>query len=125
MRLLLTLIVWACRSLTRSRHALVLENLALRQQLASLAHRGRRSQLARVDRLFWVVLREWWADWAAALAIVKPATVVAWHRRAARAYWRRISRPPGRPRTDVHLRDFIRRMVTQNRWAHRVSMLSS
>jgi large repetitive protein len=67
MRLLLELIVWACRTLTRSRHALVLENLALRQQLASLAHCGRRPRLARVDRLFWVVLRERWADWATAL----------------------------------------------------------
>jgi hypothetical protein len=79
MRLLLTLLVWACRTLTRSRHAVVLENLAPRQQLASLAQRGRRPRLVRVDRLFWVVLRERWADWAAALAIVKPATVVAWH----------------------------------------------
>lgn len=48
--------------------------------------------------------------------IVKPTTVVAWHRRAYRAYWRRISRKPGRPRTDAQLRDLIRRMITENRW---------
>jgi hypothetical protein len=56
MSLLLKLIVWACRTLTRSRPALVLENLALRQPLASLAHRGRRPRLVRVDRLFWVAV---------------------------------------------------------------------
>jgi len=50
------------------------------------------------------------------LAIVKPATVVAWHRRGYRAYWRHISRKRGRPTTDSHLRDLIRRMVTENPW---------
>jgi hypothetical protein len=88
MRLLLKLIVWVCRTLTRSRHALVLENLALRQQLATLSHRGRRPRVETADRLFWVALRALWIDWAASLAIVKPATVVAWHGRAYRAYWR-------------------------------------
>jgi hypothetical protein len=48
--------------------------------------------------------------------IVKPATVVAWHRRGYRAYWRWISRQPGRPRTDAQVRDLIRRMVTENHW---------
>jgi putative transposase len=116
MLLLLKLTLWGFRSLTLSRQALVLDNLALRQQLATLAHRGRRPRLERADRFFWVALRRVWADWAASLAIVKPATVVAWHRRAYRAYWRRISRQLGRPRTDAQLRDLVRRMVTENRW---------
>jgi hypothetical protein len=77
---------------------------------------GRRARLGPADRLFWVALRAVWSDWAKSLAIVKPATVVGWHRRAYRAYWRRISRPPRRPRTDAQLRDLIRRMVTENRW---------
>jgi len=115
MWLLLKLVVWTCRTLTRSRHALVLENLALRQQLATLAHR-RRPLLKTADRYFWVALRAEWTEWAAALAIVRPATVVAWHRRAYRFYWRRISRQPGRARTEAQLRDLIRRMVTENRW---------
>ena len=52
------------------------------------------------------------------------ATVVAWHRRAYRAYWRRILRPRGRPRTEAQLRDLIRRMATENRWgAPRIHLL--
>jgi putative transposase len=43
-------------------------------------------------------------------------TVVAWHRRAFRAYWRHLSRKPGRPRTDAQLRELLRRMVNENRW---------
>jgi putative transposase len=50
------------------------------------------------------------------LAIVKPATVVAWHRRAFRTYWRHVSRKPGRPRIDAELRELIERMVNDNRW---------
>jgi putative transposase len=84
-RLLLKLVVWTCRAIIRSRHTLVLENLALRQQLATLAHR-RRPRLDRADRLFWIALRAVWTEWAATLAIVKPATVVAWHRRSASCF---------------------------------------
>lgn len=94
----------------------MLDNLALRQQLAALAHGGRRPRLVTVDRLFWVALREVWADWSTALAIARPATVVAWHRRAYRAYWQRISRRSGRPRIDGQLRELIARMVRENRW---------
>ncbi len=116
MPLLLKLLLWAVRALARSRQTLVLENLALRHQLATLAPRGRRSRLQPADRLFWVALRALWTDWARSLVIVKPATVVAWHRRAYRAYWRRLSRRPGRPRTDAQLRDLIRRVGMENRW---------
>jgi transposase InsO family protein len=116
MLLLLKLLLWAVRALARSRQALVLDNLALRHQLATVAHRGRRPRLLPTDRLFWVALRTVWTDWAKSLVIVKPATVVAWHRRAYHAYWRRISRQPGRPRTDAQVRDLIRRMVTENHW---------
>jgi len=116
MLLLLKLLIWAVRALARSRQALVLDNLALRHQLATVTHRGRRARLLPTDRLLWVALRALWTDWAKSLVIVKPATVVAWHRRAYRAYWRRLSRQPGRPRTDAQLRDLIGRMVRENRW---------
>jgi putative transposase len=117
MLLLLKLTLWGFRCLARSRQALVLDNLALRQQLATLAHRGgRRPRLGPLDRVFWVALRAVWTAWATSLAIVKPATVIAWHRRAYRVYWRRLSRPLGRPRTNAQVRDLIRRMVTENQW---------
>jgi putative transposase len=99
-----------------SRPALVLENLALRQQLAVATRGGRRPRFRDADRMFWIALRQVWSDWAASLAIVKPATVIAWHRRAYRAYWRHLSRKPGRPRTKAQLRELIAQMVNENRW---------
>ena len=116
MLLALKLILWTVRSLVIARQALVLENLALRQQLAVATRGGRRPRLHHTDRLFWIALRQVWTEWAASLAIVKPATVVAWHRRAYRAYWRHLSRKRGRPRTDPQLLDLIRRMVAENGW---------
>ncbi len=116
MLLVLKLLLWTVSALAHSRQALVLDNLALLQQLATLTHRERRPRFRPVDRHFWVVLRELWPGWTAALAIVQPATVVAWHRRVYRAYWRRLSRQPGRPRTHAHIRELISRMATENRW---------
>lgn len=105
MLFVLKLILRALRALALSRRTLLLENLALRQQLASIVHGRRRPQLLQVDRLFWVALRDLWSDWRKARAIVQPATVVAWHRRAFRRYWRRLSRKQGRPPIDADLRE--------------------
>src|SRR5258705_5489179 len=78
-----------------SRHrSLVFENLALRQQLA-VYHRTRPKPTVRwSDRLFWVGLLAW-PDWKSALVMVRPATVIAWHRRGFAWYWTRRSRPTG------------------------------
>jgi putative transposase len=73
-------IVGALASAFRSRAGLVAENLALRQQLAALRV-GRRPRLQPIDRAFWVVFSRAWSRWVEVLAIVKPATVVGWHRR--------------------------------------------
>jgi putative transposase len=78
--LLLTL-----RTLARSRAALHLEILALRHQLHVLQRtRPRRVRLAKTDRCLWVVLARLWTGWRTALVIVKPETVIAWHRRGFR-----------------------------------------
>jgi hypothetical protein len=119
MVLLLKLILWTVRLVPRSRQALVLENLALRQQLTSVLHGRRRPRLFPVDRLFWVALRNLWPEWRSALAIVKPATVVPWHRRAYRAYWRRLSRKPASRdarRSTAICRELIERLARENRW---------
>jgi hypothetical protein len=63
------------RSAMRSRFDLVIENLALRQQLATMVSR-RRPVIRRTDRLFWILLRRFWSGWAVTLAIVRPDTVV-------------------------------------------------
>jgi transposase InsO family protein len=78
----------------------VLENLALRQQLATLRAR-RRPVVDRSDRAFWVLLHRYWSGWAGVLVIVGLDTVVRWHRAGFRAFWYRRSRASvGRPRTD-------------------------
>ena len=91
-----------------SRHRdLALENLALRQQLAIFKRRHPRPSLRPTDRLFWVWLSKIWTGWREALIIVKPETVIAWHRQAFRFYWRWLSRRKsiGRPRVSAEVRN--------------------
>jgi hypothetical protein len=62
--------------LFRSHHRLLLENLALRQQLVALKRRHTRPELDLFDKLFWVLVRRCWSGWKQALLVVKPETVV-------------------------------------------------
>jgi hypothetical protein len=55
-----------------------------------------------------------WTDWANALIIVKPETVIRWHRAGFKQYWRLLSKRPGRPCADAEIRDLIRRMAKEN-----------
>jgi hypothetical protein len=111
MRLLLALIVWFLRAASKSHTNLVLENLALRQQLATCARDGKRPVLNMHERKFWVALSALWKGWRAPLLIVRPATVIAWHRRAYQRYWRWRSGKPGRPRIDAAHIALIRRII--------------
>ena len=107
-------------ALFRSRQDQALVELALRQQLAVYARRDRRPRLSPLDRAFWVALVRLWPRWKKALVIVKPDTVVRWHREGFRRYWRSISTPgPGRPRIPEETRDLIVRMATENGWRAR------
>lgn len=63
-----------------SRRDLLLENLALRQQLVGLKQRHPRPQVSISDKLFWVILRRFWPEWRHALILVQPETVVRLHR---------------------------------------------
>lgn len=104
-------------SLLSNRPALVLENLALRHQLAVLQRRARRPKLHAVDRLLWVGLSRLWPRWKELLVIVKPDTVVAWHRAGFRLFWRWRSSRGGRPRAPDEVRAIVRRLATDNpRW---------
>ena len=111
----LQVIVGTLRSSVRNRRELALENLALRQQLASLKYRRPRPHLTDSDRLFWVVLSGLWPSWTNVLHIVQPATVVRWHRQGFRYYWRWESRGRGRPKIDAETRQLIRKMFRANR----------
>jgi putative transposase len=102
--------------------AVAIENLALRHQLLVLQRSVDRPRLSRWDRILWVWLSRVWVGWRSTLAIVQPATVLAWHRQGFRLYWRWKSRPNpvGRPRLDAELRDLIRRMARENpTWGRR------
>ncbi len=99
----------------RSRHDLGLELAALRQQVGVLKRQNPRPKLSRWDRLFWMTLRRLWSRWARLLVIVKPETVVSWHRAGFRWYWRFLSRHrPGRPKITSELQKLIRSMATEN-----------
>jgi len=89
-RLARTLTVALARVLFRSRLELMVENLALRQQLA-VFKRHCRPRLRPADRVFWVFLRQAWRNWANALIVVEPDTVVGWQRKGFRLSWRLIS----------------------------------
>ena len=93
-RVLLTyalLVLRVLPALLRSQSEQVIVELVLRQQLATYATSHSRPRLTPVDRAFWVALFRIWPRWKACLAIVQPETVVRWHRRGFRLYWRSIA----------------------------------
>jgi hypothetical protein len=99
----------------RSRSDAALEILALRQQVAVLKRKRPRPALNSLDRFFWTTLRRFWCRWTDVLVIVKPETVIAWHRAGFRLYWRWRSRPRGgRPKTTEEIRALIRRLAAEN-----------
>src|SRR2546426_1788365 len=102
------------RSSVRTHRELALENLALRQQLAVWKARQPRPRLTESDRIFWVLLSRVWTSWQHSLHVVRPETVVGWHREGFRRYWAWKSRRRGRPRIRAELRDLIRRMSRAN-----------
>jgi putative transposase len=103
-------------SALRSHRALALENLALRHQLDVLQRNVKRPRLTNRDRVLWIFLSRLWSDWRTVLTLVQPDTVVRWHRRGFRLYWKWKSRPrwPGRRRVPKEVRDLIRTMSRYN-----------
>jgi len=115
---LLMLLMTLATGLLRSRRDLVLENLALRQQLAALTFKHSRPRLTGTDRIFWILLRRFWTGWKDALVFVQPGTVIRWHRAGFELYWKWISRKHavvGRKPTSQALRELIFRIVAENR----------
>jgi putative transposase len=85
---------------------IVLENVALRQQLAILKREQPRPKLHYRDRLFWIFLMKIWKQWRTALVIVQPATVISWQQRRFRQSWWKLSQKkgPGRPQVCAEVR---------------------
>ena len=110
------LIISIVRAACLWREDLIIENAALRQQLAVLKDKHPRPRLRPVDRVFWAALSSVWSRWASTLVVVKPDTVVRWHHMGFRLFWRWKSRcrAIGRPKIPAEVRELIRNMVFAN-----------
>jgi transposase InsO family protein len=108
------LLVARCRLKSRAR--LEAENLVLRQQVIVLSRKSRsRVWLKNIDRMIFVWLYRLFPSILNAIIVVKPETVIGWHRRGFRAYWRwKSRRRGGRPRINREIRNLIRRMNKEN-----------
>ena len=91
-----------------------MENLALHQQLGVLKRKNPKPRISNFHRLFWIILSLVWDEWKNALLIVKPETVIAWHRAGFRLFWRFKSRNKnGRPKVSQELIELIKRMAKE------------
>jgi putative transposase len=102
-----------------SRTALELENIALRNQLAvfqqqTLNHKILKPRPTLSFRRLWVVISKLWPDWKSALLVVKPETVIDWHRTAFRFYWAKRSKSHGRPAISQATIALIKRIHQDN-----------
>jgi hypothetical protein len=101
------------RATARSRGSLVAENLFLRKQLAFYReHEVKPRRLTDAARIA-MVFCSLWFNWKQALTIVQPETLIRWHRRGFKLFWRRKSKP-GRPRLLRNIRDLIAQMAKEN-----------
>jgi hypothetical protein len=114
---LFKLILGVLASFFRSRAQLEAEILVLRQQINVLRRRAsKRPHLNNTDRFLFVWLYRWFPSVLSAIAIVRPETIIRWHRAGFRAYWRRRSRNRvGRPEVSIELRTLIGEMSCANR----------
>ena len=99
----------------RSRAQLAAENLFLRKQLACYVERKVRPRRADNASRVALVLLSRFVAWRELLTIVRPDTLVRWHRNLYRLFWRAKSRPRGRPRIPVELQRLISEIATANR----------
>jgi len=111
-----TLLEGASADLIRTKPELIAENALLRQQLIVLERQVKHPTFTPLDRGLLVVLASRLPHWKQALLIVKPDTLLKWHRRGFRLFWRHISqRPAHQPRIDEDTIALIKRMAVQNR----------
>ncbi len=116
----LVLVLRCAPAFFRSRSEQAIVELTLRQQLATCSQKNTKPKITPLDRVFWVALFQFWPRWKQSLVIVKPDTVVRWHRKGFRLYWRWISKPgPGRPAISLEIRTLIRAFALDNGWGAR------
>lgn len=108
-------ILWLFRATLSAKTDLVMENLALRQQLIILRRKAGQPRLRRQERVFWLWLCRSWNRWRESLLVVTPETVLRWHKQGFKYYgtWK-CRRRGGRPAVPHDLRQLIRRMSRAN-----------
>jgi putative transposase len=118
----LILTIMVCIWLLSRDKNLHLENLALRQQLAIMKHKNKRPKIRLRDRIFWVILSRFWKNWKSVLIVVKPETVINWHRKGFKLFWAYKSRKkgPGRPSIDSETRKLIKKMCPGKKFKTRI-----
>jgi hypothetical protein len=104
------LVALACRS----RSAVEAENLFLRKQLALFQERKTKPRRADDSTRWLIGFVSRWFDWRHALVVVKPETLIRWHRKGFRLFWRWKSRPVGRPRLPNDIQALIQQMAREN-----------
>ena len=105
------LLVETMKALNKNKQDLIMENLALRQQLANYQQKIVKPEIDDQDRAFWVALSEKWDNWADTLIIVKPETVIHWRKQRFKKFWKKKcqeGKKPGRPKIDAYIRKLIR-----------------
>jgi hypothetical protein len=99
----------------RSRLALQAEILGLRHQIVVLKRSSKkRLPLRLINCILWVWLSRFWCAWRSSLVIVKPETIVRWHRTGFRLFWKWKCSRRGRPSTGKEIRQLIRKICTAN-----------
>ena len=107
------------QTLFKSKSNLLLENVALRQQLSTFLIKKTKPRLTDLDRSYWVALKQVWARWTNSLIIVKSETVMDRQNRRFKKHWTKLStknKKPGRERIKKEVRDLISRKAGENHW---------
>ena len=114
MKSLVLLFIELFRLLFKTRQNLILENLMFRQQLNIYKRKNKRPKLENTDRIILVWISRIFSKWKSALVVAKVSTLVGWHKKGFKLYWKHKSRRVGRPNIDWELIKLIRRMQKEN-----------
>ena len=116
---ILIILIKISKTFFKSKNELIIENLALRQQLSTYRTKKIKSTIKEQDRSFWIALKKSWSKWTDTLITVKPETVIHWQRRRFKKHWTKISsknKNYGRRITKKEIRDLIYQMARENNW---------
>ena len=114
MKILAKLLFELARLLFKSKQGLILENLMLRQQLNIYKRKDKKPKIENIDRMILVWMSKIFTNWKSALVVVKASTLIGWHKKGFKLYWKWKSRRVGRPSINWQLIKLIRRIQKEN-----------